>query len=112
MGFLYHKKTDNHVNMIWEEAIRFVHNDRRQSVNLTFLYTISGLMKDGCSSGAYPIKMIRGRQMFYLQAVRPPLNKKLFPVHRPSGLKRANWNFYFHISKIFVFTFPSVHSSL
>ena len=23
---------------------------------------------------------------------RPPLNKKLFPVHRPSGLKRANWN--------------------
>ena len=30
--------------------------------------------------------------------VRPPSNKKLFPVHRP-GVKRADWNFLFHISK-------------
>ena len=27
--------------------------------------------------------------------VRPPLNKKVFPVHRPSGLKRANWKIFF-----------------
>ena len=29
--------------------------------------------------------------------VRPPLNKKLFPVHRPGGLKRADWDFLFMI---------------
>ena len=34
-------------------------------------------------------------------SIRPPLNKKLFPVHRPGGLKRADWNFFyfFHIFK-------------
>ena len=26
--------------------------------------------------------------------LRPTLNEKLFPVHRPSGLKRADWNFF------------------
>ena len=26
--------------------------------------------------------------------LRHPLNKKLFPVHRPSGLKRADWDFF------------------
>ena len=26
--------------------------------------------------------------------VRPPLNKKSFSVHRPGGLKRADWNFF------------------
>ena len=26
--------------------------------------------------------------------MRPPLNKKLFPVHRPGGLKRADWDFF------------------
>ena len=31
-------------------------------------------------------------------ATEPPLNKK-FPVHRPGGLKRADWNFVFHIFK-------------
>ena len=43
----------------------------------------------------------------YLLSVRPPLNKKLFPVHRPGGLKRAYRNFFFHIfkKKIF-FYFP------
>ena len=25
-------------------------------------------------------------------ALRPPLNTKLFPVHRRTGLKRADWN--------------------
>ena len=29
--------------------------------------------------------------------LRPPLNKKLFHVYRPSGLKRADWNFLFII---------------
>ena len=28
---------------------------------------------------------------------RPPLNKKSFPVHRPGGLKRADWDFFFMI---------------
>ena len=27
--------------------------------------------------------------------LRPPLDKKLFPVDRPSGLTRADWNFFF-----------------
>ena len=27
-------------------------------------------------------------------ALRPPLDKKLFPVGRPSGFKRADWNFF------------------
>ena len=30
-------------------------------------------------------------------SLRPPLNKKLFPVHRPGGLKRADWDFFFMI---------------
>ena len=29
--------------------------------------------------------------------LRPSLNKKLFLVHRPSGLKGADWNFFVHI---------------
>ena len=29
--------------------------------------------------------------------LRPPLIEKLFPVNRPSGLKRADWNFFFII---------------
>ena len=32
-----------------------------------------------------------------LLSLRPPLIEKLFPVHRPSGLKRADWNFFFMI---------------
>ena len=32
-----------------------------------------------------------------LQGPRPPLIEKLFPVHRPSGLKSADWNSFFHI---------------
>ena len=30
-----------------------------------------------------------------LTLMRPLLDKKLFPVHRPGGLKRAGWDFYF-----------------
>ena len=26
--------------------------------------------------------------------IRPPLNKKLFPVYHPGGSKRADWNFF------------------
>ena len=29
--------------------------------------------------------------------IRPSSNKKLFPVHRPGGLKRAYWNNFFPI---------------
>ena len=29
--------------------------------------------------------------------VRPRLNKDVFPVDRPSGFKRVNWNYFFHI---------------
>ena len=32
---------------------------------------------------------------------RPPLNEKLFPVHRPSGLKMADWNFFFFFFSFF-----------
>ena len=43
----------------------------------------------------------------------PPLNKKLFPVYRPGGSKRADWNFFFHLfKKKKMFTPPPVHSSL
>ena len=46
-----------------------------------------------------------------LVRVRPPLNKKLFPVYRTGGSKRADWNFFFHLF-IFFNTFLPVHSSL
>ena len=36
-------------------------------------------------------------------ATRPSLNEKLFPVHRPSGLKRADWNVCFFIFKKNIF---------
>ena len=46
-------------------------------------------------------------------SIRPPLNKKLFPVYRPGGSKKADWNFFFIFSKkLFFVTFPPVHSSL
>ena len=35
--------------------------------------------------------------------LRPPLNKKLFPVHRPSGLKWADWIFLFIYLFIYFF---------
>ena len=34
--------------------------------------------------------------------IRPPLNKKTFPVYRPGGSKRADWKFFFHL---FIFQF-------
>ena len=40
--------------------------------------------------------------------VRPPLDKELFPVHCPSGLKRAYWNFFFQFS-IFFSYFPALY---
>ena len=33
----------------------------------------------------------------FVCGVRPPLNKKLFPVNWPGGSKRADWNFFFHL---------------
>ena len=33
--------------------------------------------------------------------VGPPFNKELLPVHRPSWLKRADWNFFFSFFFIF-----------
>ena len=46
-------------------------------------------------------------------ALRPSSNKKLFPVHRPGGLKRAYLNsFCSSFQKLFFyFTTPLVHSS-
>ena len=29
----------------------------------------------------------------------PPINKNSFPVHQPGGLKRAEWDFFFHVIK-------------
>ena len=49
-----------------------------------------------------------------LVQLRPPLNKKLFPVHRPGGSKRADLNIFFHLLKKEedFLTFSPVHSSL
>ena len=44
-----------------------------------------------------------------LGAVGPPLNKKLFPVYRPGGLKRAYWNFFFPIFNFFFFYVPLLY---
>ena len=33
----------------------------------------------------------------YRWELRPPLIEKLFPVHRPSGLNRADWNLFYMI---------------
>ena len=37
--------------------------------------------------------------------IRPLLNKKSFPVHRPGGLKRADWNFFSPYFSPFFFFF-------
>ena len=34
-------------------------------------------------------------ELLLVWILRPPLDKELFPVHCPSGLKRADWNFFF-----------------
>ena len=33
------------------------------------------------------------------QWIRPALNKNLFPVYRPGGSKRSDWNFFLIFSK-------------
>ena len=47
-----------------------------------------------------------------LFAVRPPSNKKWFPVYRQTRLKRADWNSFFSrfLKKVFSLIF-SVHPS-
>ena len=38
------------------------------------------------------------------QTVRPSLKEKLFPVYRPGGSKRADWNLFFPLfKKLFLF---------
>ena len=44
-----------------------------------------------------------------ISRMRPPLNKKLFPVHRPGGLKRAECDFFFRFKKNKLFTTPSLY---
>ena len=44
------------------------------------------------------------------EEVRPPLNKKLFPVHRPGGLKMADWNSFFYIYIYIFFTPPPLYN--
>ena len=46
-------------------------------------------------------------------SIRPTLNKKLFLVHHPNGLKRADWNFFFNdfLKTSFSFSILSVLSS-
>ena len=46
--------------------------------------------------------------------VRPPLNKKLFPVHRPGGVKRELELIFLYLKKknFFVYFPPPVHSSV
>ena len=44
--------------------------------------------------------------------MRPPLSEKLFPVDRPSGFKKANWNFFsIFLEKVFFSPKKSAHSS-
>ena len=45
----------------------------------------------------------------FRDGIGPPLNKTLFPVQRPSGLKRANWNFFFIFGKKKKFYFPPMY---
>ena len=47
-------------------------------------------------SGVSILKVCRALSAQHVKP-RPPLNKKLFPVYRPGGSKRADWNFLFHI---------------
>ena len=44
--------------------------------------------------------------LYKICSIGPTLNEKLFPVHRPSGLKRADWNFFFifFFSPLFFFS--------
>ena len=45
-----------------------------------------------------------------VNAIRPPLDQELFPVHRPSGLKRAYWNFFFKFQFFFfLLYFPALY---
>ena len=39
----------------------------------------------------------------HFQSLKPPSNKKLFPVQRPGGLKRADLDFFFMIFEKSVF---------
>ena len=42
--------------------------------------------------------------------MRRPVNKKVFPVYRPGGSKRADWNFFFHLfKKSFFFLLPPLY---
>ena len=47
------------------------------------------------------IPNIKGRCLHHQEYpglnIRPPLDKKWFPVHRPGGLKRARWKLFFII---------------
>ena len=45
-----------------------------------------------------------------IKLMRPPLNKKLCPVHRPSGLKRADWIFFSHIFQNVFFLLPLLYN--
>ena len=49
--------------------------------------TMIGMVPYAGGSGSH-------RNMTLVQVTRPPRNKKLFPVDRLSGLKRADWNFF------------------
>ena len=70
------------------------------------------LMGKGSFEAKYGLIGLKGLMTF----MRPPLNKKLFPVHRPSGLKRAEWDSVFSClkkkKKLFDYPPPHVHFSL
>ena len=63
--------------------------------------------------GRDPYFRIGGGSRLGVGNPRPPLSEKLFPVDRPSGFKRADWNFCFHIFEKSLFFSPkkSVQSS-
>ena len=58
----------------------------------------TGTASTGSPPGASPTTCPRTTGNWsVLIIIRPSSNKKLFPVHRPGGLKRAYCNFFFLI---------------
>ena len=56
-----------------------------------------GRLSEGVISGRPACLFSRWLLWLCVRLARPPLNKKLFSVHRPSGLRRADWIFFLMI---------------
>ena len=88
---------------------------RGQELECVHSYKYLGLVlsSEGSMKKMEVVRVTKAKRASF--ALRPPLNIKVFPVHRPGALKRADWNFFFHIFKKYSFFFllyPPVHSSI